>query len=978
MVVSVTVQRTTFQTRARTIDHLGRGQIADCPTAVSELWKNAYDAYADSVSLHVFDGSPAVGAIYDDGLGMSRADFLERWLVVGTDSKIRDRDDQADVPEGRTPRPRQGEKGIGRLSAAFLAPVTLILSKRAGSDFAAVMVDWRLFENPYLALEDIAVAVEGFTSTREILGLLDSMRATLTANVRPDEDDPRHDRLTAAWSRFDEYERALGLSETTSERILAGARVQLEERHLRDWPVFAGTRETGTAILLLDVHRELSVQVDTSAADDDAEVEVVKLDLVKTLTGFTDPFEEDREPFDYEVVLHQGEQRRAIVRAADVFGIDEFRTLEHSIDGGFDELGVFRGKLRVLGKDRGEITHVPTRPPPRGSRERLGPVKFCIGTFEQDADASTHPKAVHAALSAKTDQYGGVYVYRDNLRIMPYGNPESDLYAIEERRSRHAGRYFWAHRRSFGRTAFTREQNPNLRDKAGREGLVDNRAFRELRILVEDLLVSVGKRYFGTDSDIRKGELEEIKARNKAAAEAAQKATRARASTFRKFLKSNAEPVRQAVEAAGALRQRLAGALAQQDPGEVALASEELDALRDERDRLRVPQVPSKLGDQEVAYRRYRDDYRALGAAIDAAGNEISAALEVMRVEPPDAVATRRLQSNQSRLSARVDRFRKIIDAQISELREKWRAQAESDFKQYYLLASPQLQDLERGIRLGTVLNGLDATAAQLEEDFVGRYEPFLRALEQLRNDIDLEGALAVTEDERAQLDRRVNDFNVLAQMGIAIEIIGHELDTMDAEVRRNLHRLPADVQKSDAYRLAFEAHSAITDRLRFLAPLRLAGYRSRETITGDSIADFVQDFFRRRLKDERVEFTATPAFRSIRVIDLRSRLLPVFINLVNNALYWVRFVDDRRITLDLVGELVVVADSGPGVDPDDIPNLFDLFFTRRTNGRGVGLHLCKLNLAVSHHDIRYAGPEDSKVLPGANFIIEFRGMTHG
>ncbi|MEI6846997.1 MAG: hypothetical protein WCK32_03015 [Chlorobiaceae bacterium] len=35
-----------FKTRARTIDHLGREQIADCPTAISELWKNAYDAYA--------------------------------------------------------------------------------------------------------------------------------------------------------------------------------------------------------------------------------------------------------------------------------------------------------------------------------------------------------------------------------------------------------------------------------------------------------------------------------------------------------------------------------------------------------------------------------------------------------------------------------------------------------------------------------------------------------------------------------------------------------------------------------------------------------------------------------------------------------------------------------------------------------------------------------------------------------------------
>ena len=46
-----------LQTRARTIDHLGREQIADCPTAISELWKNAYDAYARNVSLNIFDGN---------------------------------------------------------------------------------------------------------------------------------------------------------------------------------------------------------------------------------------------------------------------------------------------------------------------------------------------------------------------------------------------------------------------------------------------------------------------------------------------------------------------------------------------------------------------------------------------------------------------------------------------------------------------------------------------------------------------------------------------------------------------------------------------------------------------------------------------------------------------------------------------------------------------------------------------------------
>jgi len=38
------VEIVSFRARARTVDHLGREQIADCPTAVSGLWKNAYDA----------------------------------------------------------------------------------------------------------------------------------------------------------------------------------------------------------------------------------------------------------------------------------------------------------------------------------------------------------------------------------------------------------------------------------------------------------------------------------------------------------------------------------------------------------------------------------------------------------------------------------------------------------------------------------------------------------------------------------------------------------------------------------------------------------------------------------------------------------------------------------------------------------------------------------------------------------------------
>ncbi|EBY7146878.1 hypothetical protein D5929_11965 [Salmonella enterica subsp. enterica serovar Emek] len=79
----------TFKARARTIEHLGKGQIADCPTAISELWKNSYDAYARDVALYTIDGDHPCGALIDNGCGMSVEQLVDNWLIVGTESKTR-------------------------------------------------------------------------------------------------------------------------------------------------------------------------------------------------------------------------------------------------------------------------------------------------------------------------------------------------------------------------------------------------------------------------------------------------------------------------------------------------------------------------------------------------------------------------------------------------------------------------------------------------------------------------------------------------------------------------------------------------------------------------------------------------------------------------------------------------------------------------------------------------------------------------
>ena len=116
-----------FKARARTLDMLGRQQIAGIPTAISELFKNAHDAYADKVEVDYYR-SDGLFVLRDDGLGMTEQDFEERWLTLGTESKL-------DGSKGLNPPPKDpdkperpilGEKGIGRLAIASIGPQVLV------------------------------------------------------------------------------------------------------------------------------------------------------------------------------------------------------------------------------------------------------------------------------------------------------------------------------------------------------------------------------------------------------------------------------------------------------------------------------------------------------------------------------------------------------------------------------------------------------------------------------------------------------------------------------------------------------------------------------------------------------------------------------------------------------------------------------------------------------------------------------------
>jgi signal transduction histidine kinase len=62
---------------------------------------------------------------------------------------------------------------------------------------------------------------------------------------------------------------------------------------------------------------------------------------------------------------------------------------------------------------------------------------------------------------------------------------------------------------------------------------------------------------------------------------------------------------------------------------------------------------------------------------------------------------------------------------------------------------------------------------------------------------------------------------------------------------------------------------------------------------------------------------------------------------------------------------LISIADSGPGIDAENIEKMFDAFFTTKPNGMGMGLPICR-SIIQSHGGRLWATRTD----PGPVFHV--------
>lgn len=994
--IKMQMRSLSFKARARTIEHLGKGQIADCPTAVSELWKNAYDAYARDVALYTIDGDYPCGALIDNGCGMSLQQIIDNWLVVGTESKTRKNTLEENERFGLGIRKTQGEKGIGRLSAAFLSPVTFLVTKKMDNNYVALLIDWRLFENPYLSFDDVTVPFREFENIDSLSDVLSGLLIELKKNVSfpskdEDEDEVRHFNhlLTkAAWEKFSEDEKAVNEKSdfiTTQDKIInfcdqfkidPSVFVPWEEILIKVEKIDGGKH--GTALFLLELGRDLSLLTNAGdLAKDNAELSDVEQSLVDTLRAFVNPYILEDLSFSYEIyTVKANGYHRQILKQSDVFSKSDFDALEHTVVGYVDEKGWFRGRVKAFGEDKGEVV-IPASISVN-SDSGVGPFEIQIGTLEFLPQNTSHTEREHTHFDLKAKKYAGLMVFRDNLRVLPYGRVDNDFFQIEERRSWNAGRYYWSNRRIFGFISITQSNNKELKDKSGREGFIRNQAARELKTLVSDLLTSLADRFFGRHSEDRKELLEQVKREKELRKSAQQQARKSTQKSFSEALKTQTPVLDASLEAVKKLKTKLDSNQNKHDYNYIKEIDADLANLESLRTEIKTPTKPPKIGVYEERYRNYRDKYNEFSAYIlemKLIVNKLDSELNKLE---PSLVGKNHLDKNQGIINARLTKFSNNIDEKTNALLKKWGEEIKSDRAIYYSKAISIVDSINVNTEIENVLNLLDSIYIETIDSLTFKYQSINKGLERLFEGVNLDSAFSLSEEEREYFEDKAKSLNALAQLGISVEILSHELEEMDSMVTRGLNSLPSTAKEHPGFTLALNAHRSLTQQIRFLSPLKISGYQSRQKISGKNIMDYILKFFGDRFERQRISIEFGDDFKNISINDIPSRIYPVFTNIINNAMYWVSLSDNRLIKIDFVNYLVIIANTGPAIDPDDIPRLFELFYSKRANGHGVGLYLCRENLAVAHHKIWYSDPnveDDYLIKDGANFVIKFNGV---
>lgn len=306
-----------------------------------------------------------------------------------------------------------------------------------------------------------------------------------------------------------------------------------------------------------------------------------------------------------------------------------------------------------------------------------------------------------------------------------------------------------------------------------------------------------------------------------------------------------------------------------------------------------------------------------------------------------------------------------------------------------YISKRDEFTDLTKGIeRDPKKLREVTSVSAGIIEG-VGRYYPIeddpWKILEKLgdtvseRRDglVNLANSVKTLKKSIELIEGVQDKLTEQAGFGLAAAVSIHELNKIATNFYTGITEIinagnPTDYRLEDLR----SASDSLRSELKRLSPLRtIRNEKKREFMVSTSI-HYAKELFTRRLKENKIKVEIS-LDDDIRIYAKYSTLCQVFVNLIDNSIYWLSLVpeNERRIIIriETVNRFVLFADSGKGIDAAIRPYLFEPGYSMKIPPSGLGLFICRSYMnAINGNIFETPDPYRLTEANGAQFTIDF------
>ncbi len=202
-----------------------------------------------------------------------------------------------------------------------------------------------------------------------------------------------------------------------------------------------------------------------------------------------------------------------------------------------------------------------------------------------------------------------------------------------------------------------------------------------------------------------------------------------------------------------------------------------------------------------------------------------------------------------------------------------------------------------------------------------------------------------------------------------------HKIDMKSVIIHNELQNTNCDLKKID--KKVNEIQSVRSDFAQLMKRIEPFGGRKRGRPQSIIIENVIENQFRineEELKNNKIDYEIISETEHRVTID-ESELAVIFMNLIQNSIYWLSTVDKKReIRVNVVNESdglsIIFSDNGPGIKNGYEDKIFDPYFSTKPDGIGLGLAI------VGEIMIEYDGELsliNDDIMNGASFKLLFR-----